>query len=387
MRSSCSVPRRVLPLTLVSLFPSDLVLQTIRACTDAAPSCTTQSACQEEKDAWIDAIREAKSRLLSNLRTLNTEEEHTMRRHRRRSLQAVPFADYRQPVTQSDPLAKRVSMDVPSAADHRSPTVETFIAAVWVPDTRAEKCMRCQEPFTVFRRRHHCRMCGLLCCHPCSSKVRADVRSNCLTSYKSDCFTTFISLSNSTTRPTPPPLPSACGPAILATHPSSPPSPRTLNGPTVPPAVTAPRPSLTSRPRRRSAKTFPFLLPSHSRRPRGLPDSQRIRPSHLPSGSSLPVLSMNSHPPLHTLPLGRAQFAASLPLASGRSSQPRRDPPSSLRLRRRSARQQHITPTLRRRSARLRAVSLAHPSPASAHSPVLRAHACSQQPTTASPSS
>lgn len=182
------------------------------------------SACQEEKDAWIDAIREAKSRLLSNLRTLNTEEEHTMRRHRRRSLQAVPFADYRQPVTQPDPLAKRVSMDVASAADHRSPTVETFIAAVWVPDTRAEKCMRCQEPFTVFRRRHHCRMCGLLCCHPCSSKVGADVRSNCLTSYNADCVTTFISLSNSTTRLTPPPQSSACGPAILATRPSSPPS-------------------------------------------------------------------------------------------------------------------------------------------------------------------
>lgn len=115
-----------------------------------------------------------------------------MRRHRRRSLQAMPFADPSSSASRA--LAslpegivgpsrgtRRVSVDSPSAAaatgarasaPQGPTTVESFIAAVWVPDTRAEKCMRCQEPFSVWRRRHHCRMCGLLCCHACSSKVR-----------------------------------------------------------------------------------------------------------------------------------------------------------------------------------------------------------------------
>ncbi|XP_057691001.1 pleckstrin homology domain-containing family F member 2 isoform X2 [Corythoichthys intestinalis] len=44
-------------------------------------------------------------------------------------------------------------------------------AAVWVPDSEAAVCMRCQKvKFTPVSRRHHCRKCGFVVCGPCSDK-------------------------------------------------------------------------------------------------------------------------------------------------------------------------------------------------------------------------
>jgi hypothetical protein len=52
------------------------------------------------------------------------------------------------------------------------PIVENYNAPVWVPDSRTDKCMRCTTPFTLWRRRHHCRLCGDVVCWRCSSNVR-----------------------------------------------------------------------------------------------------------------------------------------------------------------------------------------------------------------------
>ena len=38
----------------------------------------------------------------------------------------------------------------------------------WLPDRSSSVCMNCQLPFTVRRRRHHCRVCGKLVCNKCS---------------------------------------------------------------------------------------------------------------------------------------------------------------------------------------------------------------------------
>jgi len=40
---------------------------------------------------------------------------------------------------------------------------------VWVDDEEFSKCMNCDLPFTVVRRRHHCRSCGKLLCNSCCS--------------------------------------------------------------------------------------------------------------------------------------------------------------------------------------------------------------------------
>ena len=39
----------------------------------------------------------------------------------------------------------------------------------WMPDKFCKVCYACEEPFTMYRRRHHCRMCGQVFCNNCSS--------------------------------------------------------------------------------------------------------------------------------------------------------------------------------------------------------------------------
>jgi 1-phosphatidylinositol-3-phosphate 5-kinase len=38
----------------------------------------------------------------------------------------------------------------------------------WMPDRLCRHCYACDTPFTVFRRRHHCRICGQVFCSNCS---------------------------------------------------------------------------------------------------------------------------------------------------------------------------------------------------------------------------
>jgi hypothetical protein len=50
----------------------------------------------------------------------------------------------------------------------------------WAPDNSTSECMICNAPFTLLKRRHHCRTCGLcLCgdCAPSAASATADVDS------------------------------------------------------------------------------------------------------------------------------------------------------------------------------------------------------------------
>ncbi|KAL9939346.1 hypothetical protein V8E36_002159 [Tilletia maclaganii] len=48
--------------------------------------------------------------------------------------------------------------------------VEDYNAPVWVPDSHADKCAVCSEGFGIWRRRHHCRLCGQVVCWNCSQR-------------------------------------------------------------------------------------------------------------------------------------------------------------------------------------------------------------------------
>ena len=69
-------------------------------------------------------------------------------------------------------------------ADTASSTTAAAVAAVvvvvaasdvtddrqhWMPDQLCKQCYSCELPFTVFRRRHHCRLCGQVFCNACSA--------------------------------------------------------------------------------------------------------------------------------------------------------------------------------------------------------------------------
>jgi hypothetical protein len=46
-------------------------------------------------------------------------------------------------------------------------------APIWIPDIMSNECMQCHIQLTFFRRKHHCRNCGLILCSSCLSKRMA----------------------------------------------------------------------------------------------------------------------------------------------------------------------------------------------------------------------
>lgn len=181
------------------------------------------------KHEWVAALREAKEELLQSRRTLLTEEEEKKRSRLRRLSMPVPpplaershsntsaysigglvpesavtsaLPSPTESVFPSDwDLAEQVKhslamqssellSDSTAIHDHsKKPSslhssyssharyqnlkvYEDYSAPIWVPDSRTAKCMRCGEMFALWRRRHHCRLCGDVICWACSTKV------------------------------------------------------------------------------------------------------------------------------------------------------------------------------------------------------------------------
>ncbi|KAG1149379.1 hypothetical protein G6F37_002529 [Rhizopus arrhizus] len=41
----------------------------------------------------------------------------------------------------------------------------------WMPDEQCKECYKCRKPFTLLRRKHHCRTCGQIFCSKCASHI------------------------------------------------------------------------------------------------------------------------------------------------------------------------------------------------------------------------
>ncbi|CAO1616110.1 unnamed protein product [Parajaminaea phylloscopi] len=184
------------------------------------------------RDAWVNAIREARNEWLQARRTLRTEEDSIeAKRDRRRSVAAAAAAakarhsvyslalssnpsipegqemeaahcnlaiesvaaggsDYSATAANGFSGARpRASLSLASmptstsfaallnSAGHatgaQTPTLrvlEEYNAPAWVPDSRADRCMSCSETFGIWRRKHHCRLCGRVVCWNCSTR-------------------------------------------------------------------------------------------------------------------------------------------------------------------------------------------------------------------------
>lgn len=132
-------------------------------------SFAVYAANEEERDEWSTAIRNAKASLLVSLNVMqpnSTLTSSSSTNHLRRTLQALPYAPEQD---LQHPKRGRV--------DH-------FVPAIWIPDGKAQSCMRCGRTFGWRRRRHHCRLCGRCVCGDCSGKTFFILDESCKDSHK-----------------------------------------------------------------------------------------------------------------------------------------------------------------------------------------------------------
>ncbi|KAM3728321.1 1-phosphatidylinositol 3-phosphate 5-kinase [Dirofilaria immitis] len=66
---------------------------------------------------------------------------------------------------------KKLSIGFASVFKGRNPGLLDYersdFRRYWMPDSSGRECYECQERFTAFRRRHHCRLCGQIFCSKC----------------------------------------------------------------------------------------------------------------------------------------------------------------------------------------------------------------------------
>jgi hypothetical protein len=73
-------------------------------------------------------------------------------------------------LTASEKEVKRLRESRTSEGEHKSSTNQTTTRMQWAPDNSSSSCTLCSSTFNIWRRRHHCRSCGCLCCSSCSPK-------------------------------------------------------------------------------------------------------------------------------------------------------------------------------------------------------------------------
>ena len=64
-------------------------------------------------------------------------------------------------------------------------SIEKSIQLLWADDSHFTKCKRCDRAFGLFRRKHHCRVCGNIYCDVCANEYR--LISSVTTSRMSRC--------------------------------------------------------------------------------------------------------------------------------------------------------------------------------------------------------
>ncbi|KAI5621362.1 1-phosphatidylinositol 3-phosphate 5-kinase isoform X5, partial [Silurus asotus] len=112
--------------------------------------------------------------------SLSTHSSGTHRKHselvRRTSTASVEWEDGRRkseaPLGTHDP---RTAVQLRTALKRLKEIMEgksqdSDLKQYWMPDSQCKECYDCNEKFTTFRRRHHCRLCGQIFCSRCCNQ-------------------------------------------------------------------------------------------------------------------------------------------------------------------------------------------------------------------------
>ncbi len=67
-------------------------------------------------------------------------------------------------------VSDKASLKLCVGGDSSYPIAYDYQAPIWVADADVHACVQCQAMFTLWRGRHHCRLCGMIICSACSTK-------------------------------------------------------------------------------------------------------------------------------------------------------------------------------------------------------------------------
>ena len=259
-----------------------------------SPQCSFSlyAATSSAKSMWIAAIREAQEEHIAAMRSLKKTESPPVNRHSSCSsgssaassepALSVSGSPPRSPVPRA---AHGVAALLSPRRERALPALEHYHAPVWVPDSFSVRCARCVEPFTLWRRKHHCRLCGQVFCAACSScyVLLPPAVSGAPNTKARACMACYASTFRAQRAPATPQTPKLeCSPALPTTPTARRPSSHALR-----PVLHALTPSMP-----------PPALPA----PRTEPKTPKARPKHARRWSivSVPLADQTEHtPPLH----------------------------------------------------------------------------------------
>lgn len=151
-----------------------------------SPQCSFSlyASNQATKNSWVTAIREAQDEFWTSLPSIRKSMELTERPSSFASMSSEGGSASGGTISHCTTDGETTSSASSSTGHTRSrsmsslfissaslPLLEEYHAPVWVPDSLVSRCKRCAEPFSFWRRKHHCRLCGYVFCATCCSGV------------------------------------------------------------------------------------------------------------------------------------------------------------------------------------------------------------------------
>ena len=71
--------------------------------------------------------------------------------------------------TEDDSSTNSREIDAQDNSHNHQTNLNLNPTSFWMPDNLCKVCYSCEVPFSMYRRRHHCRLCGQIFCNKCSN--------------------------------------------------------------------------------------------------------------------------------------------------------------------------------------------------------------------------